>query len=279
MREMKALDARPSHSGDIDAAVDSGAQANLWLLDEYLEAGFSRRNLSQVVFDINATNKSQIPIEGAFLTQIQAKAPDSSPISTRTITYISSTVKGFYLYFDTMLDLGIISHDFTTAGSAHDFRRPPGVASTNLDTTASPNAAEPETVTSNAPSIADIRALDAGCTTAKEDGVACNCPQHESVPTHAADLLFPCTPENNEKMKAWLLQHYASSTFNTCPHRPLPCMAGPPVEIHLDPSAESRACHTAATIPAHWHQQVYEDLLHNEALGVIEHVPYGEPVT
>jgi hypothetical protein len=108
-------------------------------------------------------------------------------------------VKGFYLSFDTKLDLGIVSYDFPAAGSAHDLRRLPGIASTNLDTTASPNAAEPETVTSNAPCIAVIRALDAGCTTAKEDGVACDCTQRESVPTHPADFPFPCTPENNER--------------------------------------------------------------------------------
>jgi hypothetical protein len=52
-----SADACPSHSGDIDAAVDSGAQVNLWLLDEYLEAGFSQPNLSRVFFDINAANK------------------------------------------------------------------------------------------------------------------------------------------------------------------------------------------------------------------------------
>jgi hypothetical protein len=148
--------------------VDSGAKANLWSLEEYLDAGFLRRNLSRVVFDINAANKSQIPIEGAFLAQIQAKAPDGSPIATRTMTYVSSAVKGFYLSFDTMLELGIVSHNFPSAGSAHDFKRLPGqleypaasVTSNNMDTTASPNAPEPETVTTNAPSIAISRALD-----------------------------------------------------------------------------------------------------------------------
>jgi hypothetical protein len=221
-----------------------------------------RHNLSRVVFYINAANKSQIPIEGAFLAQIQAKAPDGSPIATRTMTYVSSAVKRFYLSLDTMLDLGIVSHVFPTAESVHDFRKLPsqleypaaGVTSTSIDTTASRNMAESETVMTNAPSIAIIRALDGGCTTAKEDGVAWDCPQRESVPIRPADLPFPCRPENNDKMKAWLLQHYASSTFNTCPHRPLPCMVGPPVEIHLDPSAEPRVCHTAATILAHWHQ-------------------------
>ena len=47
------------------------------------------------------------------------------------------------------------------------------------------------------------------------------------------ELPFPCLPENSEKMKAWLLERYGASTFNTCPHRPLPCMEGPPIEIFL----------------------------------------------
>ena len=80
-------------------------------------------------------------------------------------------------------------------------------------------------------------------------------------------------------MKEWLLDRYKSSTFNTCPHRPLPCMDGPPIEIHVDISAKPKACHTPANIPLHWQQCVQDDLLRDEALGVIERVPYGEPVT
>ena len=79
-------------------------------------------------------------------------------------------------------------------------------------------------------------------------------------------------------MKAWILKRYASSTFNTCPHAALPSMDGPPVEIHLDPNAPPKACSTPANIPIHWQDQVYKDLLRDEALGVIERVPYGEPV-
>ena len=56
-------------------------------------------------------------------------------------------------------------------------------------------------------------------------------------------------------------------------------MAGPPVEIHVYPTATPKACHTPANIPIHWQQKVYEDLLRDEALGVVERVPYGEPVT
>ena len=79
-------------------------------------------------------------------------------------------------------------------------------------------------------------------------------------------------------MRQWLLDKFASSTFNTCPHRPLPCMTGPPIEIHLDEHCSPRACHTAAPIPMHWQEQVRQDLIRDEALGVIERVPYGETV-
>jgi hypothetical protein len=43
-------------------------------------------------------------------------------------------------------------------------------------------------------------------------------------------------------------------------------MEGPPVEIHIDPDATPKACYTAAS---HWQDKVYEDLLKDEAMGVI----------
>ena len=56
-------------------------------------------------------------------------------------------------------------------------------------------------------------------------------------------------------------------------------MDGPPVEIHLDEGSIPRTYHTAAPIPVHWREKVYNDLLRDEALGVIKRVPYGEPAT
>ena len=56
-------------------------------------------------------------------------------------------------------------------------------------------------------------------------------------------------------------------------------MDGPPIEKHVDPTATPKASHTPATIPIHWQKKVYEDLLCDEALGVVECIPYGEPVT
>ena len=79
----------------------------------------------------------------------------------------------------------------------------------------------------------------------------------------------------DDRMKEWLLQTFASSTFNTCPHRPLPCMTGPPMEIHLKDDASPKTVYKPAPVPAHWQDQVYKDLLRDEALGVVEKVPYG----
>ena len=42
--------------------------------------------------------------------------------------------------------------------------------------------------------------------------------------------------------------------------------------------AKPIACHKAASVPLHWQEKVHADLLRDEALGVIERVPYGEPV-
>ena len=102
---------------------------------------------------------------------------------------------------------------------------------------------------------------------------------HHCPPLRSTELPSSCTPENNQRMKAWLLERYASSTFNTCPHWALPCMDGPPFKIHVHPGASPKASHTPATIPILWQKKVYEDLLCDEALGEVECLPYGAPVT
>ena len=107
----------------------------------------------------------------------------------------------------------------------------------------------------------------------------CSRPQRTAPPLCPVELPFSCSPENNGKMKAWFLEIYGASKFNTCPHRPLPCMDRRPIEIHVEPTATPKACHSLASIPLHWQHRVYEDLLRDEALGVIERVTYGKPVT
>ena len=108
---------------------------------------------------------------------------------------------------------------------------------------------------------------------------ACDCPKRGPVPGKPVRLPFVPTEANTEKMRSWLLEQFKSSTFNTCPHSPLPTMTGPPIEMHVSETAQPRACHTPAPVALHWQDQVHKDLLRDEALGVIEKVPYGEPVS
>ena len=97
----------------------------------------------------------------------------------------------------------------------------------------------------------------------------CSCPLYEGAPERPRVLPFEPKPENVDQMKKWLLDKFVSSTFNTCPHHSLPEMSGPEVQTHVDNNA---------SIPIYWQEKVHADLLRDEALGVIEKVPYGELV-
>ena len=163
-----------------------------------------------------------------------------------------------YLSHESLLNLGLLPPTFPSINDSTDQQRAPCAAH----------------------SVSATREVNDGCSTPHDAcDVPCSCPLRAVTPQRPTELPFPCTPENNGRMKAWLLKRYAASTFNTCPHRALPCMEGPAVEIHVDPAATPTACHTPANVPLHWQQRVYDDLLRDEALGVIERVPYGEPVT
>ena len=239
---------------EVDAVTDSGAQSDVWSLKQFLAHGFSKDDLRPVSLQLQAANKSKIRIEGAFLAILEGKDPDGAAVSCRTMIYVSSDVNRLFLSFESLLSLGILPPDFPTIGATRHQRDD----------------------INHQPSPHSINAMVGRCSPGTEDVDKCSCPIRKKPPLRPSHLPFPCTPSNNEKMRDWLLNRFSSSTFNTCAHRPLPSMDGPPVEIHLDDGAVPRACHTAATIPLHWQDQVHEDLLRDEALGVIERVPYGE---
>lgn len=241
----------------ITAMADSGAQSCLWSMDGFLASGFTHDDLIPVAMDLVAANKSPITIAGAIIIRLQGKSQSGEEISCATMVYVSKQARGFYLSCETMMDLGIVSHDFPSVGAATD----------------SPSSQSPSTGR-----IIGSRTLNAGCSAPDGTG-PCSCPVRTVVPDLPKELPFECTPANNSRMEEWLLNEFAASTFNTCPHRALPCMTGPPVEIHLKDDVHPKAVHTPAPIPVHWQEQVHADLLRDEALGVIEQVPYGEPVS
>ena len=203
-------------------------------------------------------------LKGHFFAKLSTKYHNGKEVSCRSMIYVSSSVQSMYLSYESLLNLGVLSAIFSSSLKSD---------TQTSDTDTSDTAHESEIVSTE-------RSFNNGCIASSSSyDATCSCPQREATPPRLVELPFPCIPTNNERMRAWLLDRYASSTFNTCPHRALPSMEGPPVEIHVDPAAPPKACHTPAPVPLHWQQRVYDDLLRDEALGVIERVPYGEPTT
>ena len=105
----------------------------------------------------------------------------------------------------------------------------------------------------------------------------CNCKVCQPPPARPDQLPFEATPDNVEKMREWLLERYSASTFNKCPHRPLPAMEGPPMKFHIDPNATPVSRRKLLPVPLHWQEQVEKELLRDIELGILERVPHGEP--
>ena len=76
---------------------------------------------------------------------------------------------------------------------------------------------------------------------------------------------------NTDTVQSWLLDYYATSAYNNCPHQQLPLMSGLPLlHLLLEEGAGPKAIHTPATVPAHWLEQVRLELEQDIVLGVLE---------
>ena len=107
----------------------------------------------------------------------------------------------------------------------------------------------------------------------------CDCPRRARPPAKPTTLPMPATEANRAALQIHLLRIYAQSTFNTCPHQPLPRMTGPPLRLMLDEDATPVAHHTPIPVAIHWQDEVKAGLDQDIRLGVLEKVPIGTPVT
>ena len=78
----------------------------------FFAAGFTPSDLTPVSLDLVAASKSPIKIAGAIILCLQGHSPDSEPFSCATMVYVSEAARGFYLSWETMMDLGIVSPKF-----------------------------------------------------------------------------------------------------------------------------------------------------------------------
>ena len=230
----------------LDVVVDSGAQSCLWSRSDFLKSGFNTHDLIPVHHIMKAANSAPIQIDGATFVRLRGISKDGREIEAAVMVYISPDAHRFYLSREAMIQLEIISKDFPQVGSAE-----------------------------KSPTINALVAIpEPGGLTAE-----CGCLKREAPPEKPENLPFPCIPENNSKMKSWLLNRYAASTFNKCPHQQLPEMKGPPIQIHINPDAKPVCRTKPAPVPLHFQEQVEEELNNDVLMGVLERVPYGEATT
>ena len=86
--------------------------------------------------------------------------------------------------------------------------------------------------------------------------------------------------ENISKLERWIIETFASSSFNKCENQPLPLMKGsPPLVLHIDESVKPTVISKPAIIPAHWRDQVKHELERDCRLGVLQRVPANTPDT
>ena len=106
------------------------------------------------------------------------------------------------------------------------------------------------------------------CSSLMQTKSHCGCLTRQLPPIRPDTLPFEPKEENTKKMKGWLLARFGDSTFNKCPHQTLPMMTGPPIKIHIDPTAIPVAVHTPALTPIHWCDEIKEQLDTDVRLGV-----------
>ena len=105
----------PAVAKNIGAIADTGAEANVWLLKEYLQAGFKRKQLTPTS-DLLAANHFPIPIAGTFPAIKEGKTKSIPAVRCRTTIYVSGAVNTLHLSQDTLFALGAVSVNFPTIG-------------------------------------------------------------------------------------------------------------------------------------------------------------------
>lgn len=235
--------AKPSRI-EILALPDTGCQSCLAGMNFASQLGLSEKTLLKTNLTMFAANKSKINVLGAAFVRFQSQSTVDTRVETRQMVYITDSTKNIYLSREACADLGIISQEFPS----YDF----------VAYTANQDAAK-----STQHTLAE-----------------CGCPRRSLPLEKPTDLPFEVKSDTDiKRLKDWLLEYYSASSFNTCPHQPLPKMHGPPLRLMVDPDAQPVAHHTPINVPLHWAEKVKAGLDQDVRLGVIQPVPIGQPVT
>ena len=223
-----------------NAVADTGACVCCSGTDLIRELGVDRSALFKTNMELSAANKKMMTVLGCIPVLISAQKIDKNMSEPiHTMLYVVEELKEVFLSREALTELKMIPDTFPLA---------PAI-----------------------PSVGPVYAVD-------EKVADCGCLKRTTAPDPPG-LPLAATENNRKALRQYLLDHYASSTFNTCEHQPLPLMHGPPLELHVDPTAKPFAAYTPASVPVHWAEKVRSDLERDVELGVLERVNENIPVT
>ena len=218
---------------------DTGAMSCLGHPSLAVNMGITPEQLVSVKRVIRTANHGNVRVDGAIFIKLSATGSDGNTYEARVMTYLSPEVDNLYLSRHAQIQLGIIPESYPRVGAA-----------------AAPIEAAP------------VHA-------APTDRAPCGCPKRVSPPGLPESLPFEATSENTARMREWLIDRYSASTFNKCPHQPLPDMKGPPMKVHIAENATPYVTRRPTKVPIHWRDEVVKQLEQDIALGVLERVPPG----
>lgn len=174
--------------------ADTGCQSCLIGYKWIQRLQLDKRDLLPAKMKMNAANGQSIKILGAVVLRISGRNKAGDTQETKQFTYVTNDSERFFLSKSACSDLGMVSCEFPTIGTANG--------------TTSHISVDPATPPE------------------------CSCPARSPQPPLPTKLPFPATDENRKKLEQYILKHYKSSTFNTCEHQPLPLMSAPPCQTH-----------------------------------------------
>ena len=215
------IDRLSKRTASSSAVADTGACVCCAGPNMLKELGIERAALFDTNMELSAANKKLMTVLGCIPVLLSARSINKEMSeSIHVMLYIVDELKEVFLSREAMEEMKIIPDTFPLAQ----------------------------------PSNNKCQVNEVGSSLAE-----CGCLRRTTAPDPPK---LPCsaTEQNRIALRDYLLNHYASSTFNTCEHQPLPLMHGPPLELHVDPKARPFAVHTPASVPIHWAEKVKSDL-------------------
>ena len=226
----------------IPMVADSGCQSSIIPWDTAMAMGYSAKDIMPVSLSMRGAIKEDLGVEGGIILKVSISTDSGQSRSCKQLVYLSKRMTKAFLCREALEQLGIISPNF------------PEINADNMYHTSSVPPTESQ----------------------------CNCPKRPKEAPPIPTTLPPgltATEKDIPALKEWLLDYYASTTFNICEHQPLPMMKCEPLKLFLNPDAKPVAVHKPAVVPVHWQDKVYADLERDVALGVLEKVGPNTPVT